>query len=134
MSSIGTRKIKINFLGPETDRMGQFMGPETDRMCQFMAPETDIMGHISSVSCPNCFFRILANRKRKNNLNMLWIVYEFNRNKKNPFEHKLANFKVFWARKLIYWVSLWAQKLTECVSFWAQKMTLGARDAISLIL
>ena len=44
MSSIGTRKIKINFLGPETDIMGQFMGPETDRMCQFLGQETDIMG------------------------------------------------------------------------------------------
>ena len=27
-------------------------------------------------------------------------MYEFNRNKKNPFEQKLANFKIFWAQKL----------------------------------
>ena len=32
------------------------------------------------------FSRILANRKRKNNLNRFWIIDEFNRNKKNPFE------------------------------------------------
>ena len=38
--------------------------------------------------------RILAN------LNMLWIMYEFIRNKKNPFEQKLAHFKIFWAQKL----------------------------------
>jgi hypothetical protein len=27
-------------------------------------------------------------------------MYEFNRNKKNTFEQKLANFKIFWAQKL----------------------------------
>jgi hypothetical protein len=42
-------------------------------------------------------------------------MYEFNRNKNNPFEKKLAHFKIFWA-----------QKLTECVSLWAQKLTLWA--------
>ena len=48
MSSIWTRKIHLNrnwlilnFLGPETDIMGQFLVPETDRMCQFLDPETD---------------------------------------------------------------------------------------------
>ena len=55
-------------------------------------------------------------------MNMLWIMYEFNKNKKSPFEQNLAHFKVFWA-----------QKLTECVSFWAQKLTLWARDTISKI-
>ena len=32
--------------------------------------------------------------------NMLWIMYEFNKNKKNPFEQTLAHFKVFWIQKL----------------------------------
>ena len=27
---------------------------------------------------------------------MLLILYEFNRNKKNPFEQKLAHLKIFW--------------------------------------
>ena len=62
---------------------------------------------------------------------MLWIIYFFNRNNKNPFEQKLAHFEVFWAQKLTLWVSFWAQKLTECVSFWAHKLTLWARDTIS---
>ena len=38
--------------------------------------------------------------KEKNNLNMLWIMYEFIRNKKNPFEQKLAQFTIFWAQNL----------------------------------
>ena len=93
-------------MAPETDIMGQFLGPETDTFCQFMAPIV--------------FPRILINRKTKNNLNIIWIMYEFNRNKKNLFEQKLAHFTVFWI-----------QKLTECVSFWAQKLTLWAKDTIS---
>ena len=31
---------------------------------------------------------------------MLWLMYEINRNKNNPFEQKLAHFKVFWIQKL----------------------------------
>ena len=58
------------------DPFSQFCGPETDTFCQFL---------VSIVFFPG----ILANRKRKNNLNKLWIIYEFNRNKQNPFEHKL---------------------------------------------
>ena len=76
-----------SFLGPEADIMGQFLGPETDTFPQFLGAIV--------------FSRILANRKRKNNLNMFWIMYDFNRNKKNPFEQILAHFKVFWAQKLI---------------------------------
>ena len=34
---------------------------------------------------------------------MLWMMYEFNRNKKNPFEQNLAHFKVFWIQKLTLW-------------------------------
>ena len=37
---------------------------------------------------------------------MLWIMYEFNRSKKNPFELKLAHFKNFWSHKL---ASFWAE-------------------------
>ena len=59
---------------------------------------------------------------------MLWITYDFNRNKNNPYEQKLAHFKVSWAQKLTKCVSFWAQTLTECVSFWAQKLTVWARD------
>ena len=29
---------------------------------------------------------------------MLWIMYEFNRNKTNPFEHKLDHFQIFWVQ------------------------------------
>ena len=61
-------------------------------------------------------------------MNIIWIMYKFNRNKKNPFEQKLANFKVFYSQKLI------SQKLTECVNFWAKKLTLWERDTISLLL
>ena len=50
---------------------------------------------------------------------MLCIMYEYNRNKKNPLA-RMNHFKNFWAQKLI-----------ECFSFWAQKMTLWARDTIS---
>jgi hypothetical protein len=57
------------------------------------------------------FSEFWAIEKEKNNLNMLWIMCEFNRNKKNPFQQKLAHFEVFWS-----------QKLTACVSFWAQKL------------
>jgi hypothetical protein len=28
---------------------------------------------------------------------------EFNRNKKNQFEHKLAHFHIFWIQKLTLW-------------------------------
>ena len=38
-------------------------------------------------------------KKEKNNLNIVWIMYKSNRNKKNQFEQKLATFKVFWAQK-----------------------------------
>ena len=47
-------------------------------------------------------------------------MYEFNMNKKNPFEHKFAHFQIFLIRTL-----------TEWVSFWAQKLKLWARDTIS---
>ena len=44
------------------------------------------------------FFRILANRKiKKNNLNRFWINDEFNRTKKNPFEHNFFPFYEFLA-------------------------------------
>jgi hypothetical protein len=59
---------------------------------QFLGPESD---EISSVSGPN--------RKRENNLNKLWIMYEFNRNKKNAFEQKLTHFQSFWPQKLTLW-------------------------------
>ena len=65
--------------------------------------------------------RILADRKRKNNLNRFWIIDEFNRNKKNPFEQKFFYFMNFWAQKLTLWFSFWTQKLTLWFSFWPQK-------------
>ena len=34
---------------------------------------------------------------------MLWIMLQFNRNKKNPFEQELAHFKVYWDQKLTLW-------------------------------
>ena len=78
-------------------------------------------------------------------------MFELNQNKKNPFEQKLAHFKIFgarklwvsfWARKLRGYVSSWAQKLRGYVSFgaqklrgyvsiWARKLKLWARDTIS---
>jgi hypothetical protein len=61
---------------------------------------------------------------------MLWIMYEFNRNKKSPFEQKLAHFLIIGAQK-VTWATFWAQKLTEYVSFWAQKLILWVRDTIS---
>ena len=38
--------------------------------------------------------------KEINNLNIIWIMFEFNRNNKNQFEQNLAQFEVFWAQKL----------------------------------
>jgi hypothetical protein len=67
--------------------MGQVLGPETDTFRHFLLP----IGFFSE------FWLI---EKEKNNLNMLWIMYEFNRNKKNPFEQKSAHFIFFWAQKL----------------------------------
>jgi hypothetical protein len=65
-----------------------------------------------SVSGANNFFpEFWPREKEKNNLN--------NRNKKTPFDQKLAHFKFSWA-----------QKTGECVSFWAQKLTLWARATI----
>jgi hypothetical protein len=61
--------------------------------------------------------------KEKKHLNKLWIMYKFNRNKKNPFEQKLANFKIFRGQKLTSWFSSWPQKLT-----------LWARENISIII
>jgi hypothetical protein len=66
--------------------MGQFLGPETYTFCQFLV----------SIVFPD--FR--PREKEKNKLNMLKIIYEINRNKKNPFVQKLAHFKVFWIQKL----------------------------------
>jgi hypothetical protein len=61
--------------------MVQFLGPEIVIMVQFLV---------------QIFYsRILANRKRKNNLNMFWIIDEFNRNKKNPFKQKFSPFYEF---------------------------------------
>ena len=52
--------------------MVQFLGPEIVIMVQFLV---------------QIFFsRILANRKEKNNLHMLWVMHEFNKSKKTPFE------------------------------------------------
>ena len=69
------------FLAPETDVMVQFLGPEIVIVVQFL-----VQIFISSV---------LANRKRKNNLNRVWIIDEFNRHKKNPFKHKYFPFYEF---------------------------------------
>jgi hypothetical protein len=74
-------------MAPETDNMGQFWGPETDTFCQFLVP----------IVFPE-FWPI--EKEKKNNLNKLCIMFEFNRNKKNQFEHKWAHFKIFWAQKL----------------------------------
>ena len=41
------------------------------------------------------FSRILVNEKRKNNLKRFWIIDEFNRKKKNPFEQKFFPFSKF---------------------------------------
>jgi hypothetical protein len=70
--------------------MGQFLGQKAYTFCQFLVPIE--------------FSRILAIRKRKNNLIIIWIIYDFNRKKKNPSEQKLAHFKVFWAQKLTLWM------------------------------
>ena len=79
--------------------MGQLLGPETDTFRQFL---------VQIVFFPE-FWPI---EKEKNNLNKFWIMYEFNRKKKSPFEHRLNDFKIIRARKL-----------KECVKFWAQFVT-----------
>jgi hypothetical protein len=61
---------------------------------------------------PIVFDEFWPTQKRKKKLNNLWIMYELNRSKKNPFEQKLAHLKIFPDQKLTYWVSFWAQKLT----------------------
>jgi hypothetical protein len=73
-------------LAPETDIMGQFLGPETDTFFQFLGPET--------VSGPYSFFspEFWPIEKEKKHLNKR--RYKFKRNKKNPFEQKLAHFKI----------------------------------------
>jgi hypothetical protein len=58
-------------------------------------------------------------------------MYEFNRIKKNPFEQKTANSKIFWGQKLTLWFTFWPQKLTLWFGFWTQKLTLWARETIS---
>ena len=79
---------------------------------------------------------------------MLWIMFDFNRNKKNPFEQNLAHFKVFKGimanikRKNnlnMLWIMYefnrnkknpFEQKLDHLKVFWAQKLTLWPRDII----
>ena len=74
----------------------EFMAPDIVSFCQFLGPEIVKMGqhisgprnwHIFSVSGPNSFFlpEFWPTEKEKNNLNKLWMMYEFNRNKKNLF-------------------------------------------------
>jgi hypothetical protein len=69
--------------------MGQFIDAETEIFRQFLV----------SIG----FFRLQKSGQKKKFkffVNMLWIMSEFNRNKKNPFEQKLAHIKVFWIQKL----------------------------------
>ena len=47
---------------------------------------------------------------------MIWIMYEFNRNKKNPFEHKLAHSKVCWVQKLTTPPLASLASQTECLT------------------
>jgi hypothetical protein len=61
--------------------MVQFLGPEIVIMVQFL-----VQIFVS---------RILANKTRKNNLTRFWIIDEFNRDKKNPFEQKFFPFYEF---------------------------------------
>ena len=57
-------------------------------MGQFLAPEI----RNKSVFVQEFFQGLWPIEKEKNYLNMIWIMYEFNKNKKNPFEQKFANF------------------------------------------
>ena len=89
-------------------------------MCQFLGPEIVIMGqlnlwpqkltlwvsfwaqklkHFVSFWSIKFFQEFWPIEKENHNLNIVWIMYESNRNKKNQFEQKLATFKVFWAQK-----------------------------------
>ena len=110
----------------ETDPYCKFLGPKTllphfNDFCQFLAPEIvktvphnfwtqKLRKWVSfwgqkliqfhsfwSRFSPTEFWPI---ETEKNNLNIVWIMYEFNRNKKNPFELKLAHFNISWIQKL----------------------------------
>ena len=84
------------------DPFSRILGPETDKFHQFLATEivskeTDTFYQfLVSIVFPE-FWPI---EKEKNNLNKLWILYEFNRNKKTPFEHELTHLKTFLVQKL----------------------------------
>ena len=67
------------------------------------------------------FFRILAYRKMKNNLNMFWINEELNRTKKNPFEHNFFPFYEFLAPETDIMVQFLEPETDVMFSFWLQK-------------
>jgi hypothetical protein len=81
-----------------------------------------------SASGPNSFFHeFWPIEKEKNNLNKLSIMYEFNRNKKNPFEQKLdPEIEYFCGKKLTLWFSFWPHKLT----LWARK-TISVKNIVT---